>query len=280
METTGGILMSRRNNKQEWTPERFKEELLGEDNQLKPFTEENKAALYALTREQALQLDPRLFQRWRFYHEHKTMSAKGAASSRKRKSELKDWSSKVRQLLSNTDLTATMINQNKLPKWFNGLDYDEGDMPTPAEVIAASLMAKAMQGDVRAIEELRKMGFGDKVTIDAGESFFNKSALKLEIVNPNEEIKKMEAKEFGTHQEESPSLPKSIPKQEQVKEIVMPQANEIPGEENIPLSLQQEFDRQEQERQNPLPQQNPNVNEHGIDRSILNKVTITKNKNR
>ena len=112
-------------------------------------------------------------------------------------------------------------------------------------------------------------------------TFINDSNSDLNnINNPNEEIKKMEAKEFGTHQGESPSLPKSIPKQEQVKEIVMPQANEIPGEENIPLSLQQEFDRQEQERQNPLPQQNPNVNEHGIDRSILNKVTITKNKNR
>lgn len=269
-------------DKSKWTPARFRKELLGDDNQLKPFTEENKAALYALTREEALQLDPRLFQRWRFYHDHKQMAGRGASTSRRRKSELKDWSSKVRQLLSNPDLTATMINQKKLPKWFNGLDYEEGDMPTPAEVIAASLMAKAMQGDVRAIEELRKMGFGDKVTIDAGESFFNKQSLKLEIVNPNEETKQMEAKEFGTQQEDS--LPfKNIQEQEplpikQQQSKILPQANEIPGEENIPQALQDEFNRQEQERLIPISPST--VDSHGIDRSILDKVTITKNKNR
>lgn len=278
-------------DKSEWTLERITKELLGDNNQLQPFTEESKAALYGLSRQEALQLDPRLFQRWRMHHEHYEMAAKGAKTSNRKKKELKDWSIKVRKLLNNPDLTATMINQKRLPKWFNGLEYEEGDMPTPAEVIAATLMAKAMQGDVRAIEELRKMGFGDKITLDTADSFFNKASLQLEIVNPNEKTKEMEAKEFGHSQEES-SLPKQIPEQktEDAPEVIqnrpqdgltvevpkpLPQAEDIPGE-NIPQALQDEFNRQEEERLQPQP----TVDSHGIDRSILDKITITKNKPR
>lgn len=274
-----------------WTLAKITKELLGDDNQLKPFTEESKAALYGLTRQEALQLDPRLFQRWRMHHEHYKMASRGAITSNRKKKELKDWSIKVRKLLANPDLTATMINQKKLPKWFNGLEYDEDSMPTPAEVIAASLMAKAMRGDVRAIEELRKMGFGDKVTIDAGESFFNKQALQLEIINPNENTKQLEAKEFGVQQEESQPNETPESKTEDAPEVIqnrpqddltvnvpkpLPKAEEIPGE-NIPQALVDEFNRQEEERLQP---QSPNLDSHGIDRSILDKITITKNKPR
>lgn len=262
-------------DKSEWTPERFKRELLGPNNQNQPFTEENKAALYSLTREEALQLDPRIFARWRFYHEHKEMAGRGAKTTNRRKKELKDWSIKVRELLADQEIASLMLNQNKLPKWLNVLEE-----PTAGDIIIATLMAKAMTGDVRAVEELRKMGFGDKVTIDAGESFFNKQALKLEIVNPNEDTKKMEAKEFGVQQENTFTLPKSIQEQEHLPKEEpksLPQANEIPGE-RIPQSLQDEFDRQEQERLIPISPST--VDSHGIDRSILNKVTITKNKNR
>lgn len=265
-------------DKSEWTLERLTKELLGDNNQLQPFTEESKAALYALTRQEALQLDPRLFQRWRMHHDHYKMASKGAVTSNRKKKELKDWSAKVRKLLANSDLTATMINQKKLPKWFNGLDYEEGDMPTPAEVIAATLMAKAMQGDVRAIEELRKMGFGDKVTLDTAESFFNKTSLQLEIINPNQDTKAIEAKEFGKEEPQTtPEVIQNRPQDDLTVKVPkpLPQAEDIPGE-NIPQALQDEFNRQEEERLNPQP----TVDSHGIDRSILSKVTITKNKPR
>lgn len=271
---------------EEWTPEKFKEELLDEKTgRNKPFTEENKAALYALNREEALQLDPRIFQRWRAGVDKSfDRGGKGKERNKKKTKELKDWSIKVRTLLEDKELTATMLNRKKLPKWLNPL-MDGEEMPTPSEVIAATLMAKAMTGDVRAIEELRKMGFGDKVTIDAGQSFFNKEAIKLEIVHPTEETKAMEREEFGTPAEEQlteamKESPKPTPEPVTVPEPkVMPEASTIPGD-NIPLALQQEFDRQEQERQMPRPQPNSGVNEHGIDRGILNKVVITRNKNR
>lgn len=266
----------------EWTPEKFKDELIGANGQNLPFTEENKTALYALSREEALQLDPRIFQRWRAgVDKNFDRGGKGKERNKKKAKELKDWSVKVRTLLEDKELTATMLNRKKLPKWLNPLIEGE-ELPTPSEVIAATLMAKAMTGDVRAIEELRKMGFGDKVTIDAGESFFNKDAIKLEIVHPTQETKAMEKEEFGTPAEEQLNQTiqeesKPEPQVEQLKS--MPEASTIPGD-NIPLALQQEFDRQEQERQMPRPQPNSGVNEHGIDRGILNKVVITRNKNR
>ena len=266
----------------EWTPEKFKDELIGANGQNLPFTEENKTALYALSREEALQLDPRIFQRWRAgVDKNFDRGGKGKERNKKKAKELKDWSVKVRTLLEDKELTATMLNRKKLPKWLNPLIEGE-ELPTPSEVIAATLMAKAMTGDVRAIEELRKMGFGDKVTIDAGESFFNKDAIRLEIVHPTQETKAMEKEEFGTPAEEQLNQTiqaESTPEPQVEQPKSMPEASTIPGE-NIPLALQQEFDRQEQERQMPRPQPNSGVNEHGIDRGILNKVVITRNKNR
>lgn len=266
----------------EWTPEKFKDELIGANGQNLPFTEENKTALYALSREEALQLDPRIFQRWRAgVDKNFDRGGKGKERNKKKAKELKDWSVKVRTLLEDKELTATMLNRKKLPKWLNPLIEGE-ELPTPSEVIAATLMAKAMTGDVRAIEELRKMGFGDKVTIDAGESFFNKDAIKLEIVHPTQETKAMEKEEFGTPAEEQLNQTiqaESAPEPQVEQPKPMPEASTIPGD-NIPLALQQEFDRQEQERQMPRPQPNSGVNEHGIDRGILNKVVITRNKNR
>lgn len=261
-------------NLDEWTPERFQEELIDKKTgKNKPFTEENKAALYALSREEALQLDPRIFARWKFAIDNKEMTRKSGKNSVKKRRELKDWSIKVRELLGDPEIAQLMLNQKRLPKWLNVLEE-----PTAADVIVATLMAKAMTGDVRAVEELRKMGFGDKVVIDAGQSFFNKNALKLEIIAPDHNTKIMEAEENETQKQ------MDTPVVEEAQETVevptpqvrtMPSANEIQGD-NVPANLQAEFDRQEQERQQPKP----TVDSHGIDRSILSKVTITKNKPR
>lgn len=271
-------------NLEDWTPERFRKELIDDKTgQNLPFTDENKEALYSLTREEALQLDPRIFQRWRAGVD-KTFDrgGKGKERNKKKTKELKDWSIKVRTLLEDKELTATMLNRKKLPKWLNPL-MDGDEMPTPSEVIAATLMAKAMTGDVRAIEELRKMGFGDKVTIDAGQSFFNKEAIKLEIVHPSEESKELQQEEFKSEQEPAPTPIQVVPAQtvETPAPTVhaMPEASTIEGD-NIPLALQQEFDRQEAERFNRPAQPAAGINEHGIDRGLLNKVVITRNKPR
>lgn len=262
----------------EWTPERFAEELLDEKGRNKPFTAKNKAALYALPREQAIHLDPRIFARWKMGVENESITAKSVRGRKAANKELKDWSVRVRTLLADPEIAQLLLNQKRLPKWLNVLED-----PVAADIIIATLMAKAMTGDVRAVEELRKMGFGDKVTIDAGQSFFNKNALKLEIIAPSQDTKAMEKKELVSEKEELiPDVSTSTQEEKQTVEVTvpsqthtMPSASEIQGE-NVPAALQAEFDRQEQERRNPTP----TVDSHGIDRSILSKVTITKNKPR
>lgn len=256
-------------DKTEWTPERFEAELIDPKTRRQlPFTTENKAAMAALTRDEAIHLHPVLFSRWRMLNKDLNPTKKGAEAANKRIKELKDWSMRIRKLLNDPEITATMINQKRLPKWLNVLDAEEGKFPTPAEVIGATLMAKAMTGDIRAIEELRKMGFGDKVTIDAGESFFNKGALKLEIVDTDDKTKELAEKELNNEVVEA----------EVVNETKI--EPKIVEETKIPDALREEFEKQEAERTSTQPQTTSDVNEHGISRSILNKVVITKNKPR
>lgn len=264
-------------NKEEWTPERFAKELLDNGTgRPKPFTDENKAALYSLTREEALQLEPRIFARWKFYHYNHELTKNAGNKTAKRNKELKDWSSQIRKMLADPDLTATMINQKKMPKWLNAFDTEDGVLPTPSEVIGATLMAKAMTGDVRAIEELRKMGFGDKVTIDAGDSFFNKQALRLEIVDTTPETKKLAEEELAEENSNpvkpaEETLPEPTPEQNPVIKEIQP----------IPDNLREEFEQQEQQIKLKAQQPTqPDLNSHGIDRSLLSRVTITKNKPR
>lgn len=256
-------------NKAEWTPERFEKELIHPTMHYQlPFTPESKAALLSLTREEAIQLNPAIYARWKIFQKEFNPAKKAAWTTNKKRKELKDWSRKVRELLSDRELTATMISQKKMPKWFNALDDDSGKLPTPAEVICATLMAKAMAGDVRAIQELRKMGYGDNITIDAGESFFSKGALKLEIIDTDSKTKELAKKELDSEPvEEDEEVEEQISEPIQTKEI---------ESDNIPKELKEEFEQQEQERLKPVS----NVNDHGIDRSILNKVVITKNKSR
>lgn len=239
-------------NPEEWTPERFKAELIDEKTgRNRAFTEENKAALYSLTRAEAIQLDPRIFARWKFAHDNHEITTKSGKESARRRAEVKDWSVKVRQLLGDPEIAQLMLNQKKLPKWLNVIDN-----PTAADVIVATLMAKAMTGNVAAVEELRKLGFGDKVVIDAGESFFNKNSLKLEIVQPDAETQAAKAEE-------------TIMEDQAVAELL--------GEEiDAPAEVVEEFVEQEAEINMPAPKVAPI--DQKIDPSIIKGMVITKNK--
>lgn len=202
--------MSNKQSKQElsqvdwekWTPETIKLALI-HNNKVQAMSEELKQVFREMPREMAIHLDPRLFAKWRLMHrDYDTEEA--IAKRRKRASELKDWSSKVRQILNNPDLTTLMLKQDKLPTYLNVL---EGQ--TPADVMVAALVAKGMMGDIRAVDMLRKLGWGDKVTIDAGESFFNKEAIQIEIVDPKPETKRLEKEEFGNIEKPIAVPPKS-----------------------------------------------------------------------
>lgn len=219
-----------------WTVDTIKIALI-KDGKIQAMSEELKQVFKEMPREMAIHLDPRLFARWRLMH-HDYDTEEAIAKRRKRASELKDWSSKVRQILNNPDLTTLMLKQDKLPTYLNVL---EGQ--TPADVMVAALVAKGMMGDIKAVECLRKLGWGDKVTVDAGESFFNKEAIRLEIVDPKAETKQLEQQEFGNPAKTTPE-PQLKP-------------NEQP----------------EKKPEEPNPKDE-------IDPSIIRGMVITKNKNR
>lgn len=196
---------------EKWNPETISLAMI-KNKKVQPMSEELKQVFREMPREMAIHLDPRLFAKWRLMHrDYDTEEA--IAKRRKRASELKDWSAKVRQILNNADLTTLMLKQDKLPTYLNVL---EGQ--TPADVMVAALVAKGMMGDVRAIDMLRKLGWGDKVTVDAGESFFNKEAIRLEIVDPKAETKQLEQEEFGNIEKPVAVPPKPEPEMEKQPE--------------------------------------------------------------
>ena len=49
-------------------------------------------------------------------------------------------------------------------------------------IIATVMMVKAMGGDIRAAEWIRKTGFGDKVLLESDNGFFQKSEFTIQVV--------------------------------------------------------------------------------------------------
>lgn len=86
-------------------------------------------------------------------------------------------SDKLRVLLENEELTEKMLKEK--PQWLRAIGDNK-----PMSVITGSLIAEGMKGDKRAIELINKIAYGDQVTINAGQGFFDSNEIKIEIVNP------------------------------------------------------------------------------------------------
>lgn len=86
-------------------------------------------------------------------------------------------SEKLKVLLTNEELTDKMIQ--KKPEWLKILTDN-----APMTVIAGSLIAEAMAGDKSATALINKIAYGDQVTLNAGQGFFDSNEIKIEIVNP------------------------------------------------------------------------------------------------
>ena len=96
---------------------------------------------------------------------------------KKRNGQEETLSDKLKVLLDNEELTEKMLKEK--PQWLKVI----GDSK-PKSVIAGSLIAEGMRGNLSATALLNKMAYGDQVTINAGKGFFDSNEIKIEIINP------------------------------------------------------------------------------------------------
>ena len=86
----------------------------------------------------------------------------------------------VREILDDDTLIDKVV-QNQPEYW--------GKLPTKngAYIISTVMMVKAMGGDIKAAEWIRKTGFGDKVMLETDNGFFSKSEFTIQVV-PTKEL--------------------------------------------------------------------------------------------
>lgn len=90
---------------------------------------------------------------------------------------VKSWGTIVQSMLADEALLDKIV-KNK-PSYWDDLEQKNG-----ANMIVATMMVKAMSGDQRAADWLRKTGFGDKFVHELEDGFFEKTKLTVEIVQP------------------------------------------------------------------------------------------------
>jgi hypothetical protein len=81
----------------------------------------------------------------------------------------------VREILDDDTLVDKVI-QNQ-PEYWNKLPAKNG-----AFIIATVMMVKAMGGDIKAAEWIRKTGYGDKVLLETDQGFFAKDQFTIQVV--------------------------------------------------------------------------------------------------
>ena len=81
----------------------------------------------------------------------------------------------VREILSDDDLIDKVVANQ--PEYWQRLPSKSGGY-----IIATVMMVKAMGGDIKAAEWIRKTGFGDKVLLESDNGFFQKSEFTIQVV--------------------------------------------------------------------------------------------------
>ena len=81
----------------------------------------------------------------------------------------------VRSILDDDSLVDKVISNQ--PEYWGKLPVKNGGY-----IIATVMMVKAMGGDIKAAEWIRKTGFGDKVLLETDNGFFNKSEFLIQVV--------------------------------------------------------------------------------------------------
>lgn len=81
----------------------------------------------------------------------------------------------IREILDDDTLVDKVI-QNQ-PEYWDRLPTKNGGY-----IIATVMMVKAMGGDIKAAEWIRKSGFGDKVQLEANDGFFERDSFTIQVV--------------------------------------------------------------------------------------------------
>lgn len=81
----------------------------------------------------------------------------------------------VREILDDDTLVDKVIANQ--PEYWGRLPSKNGGY-----IIATVMMVKAMGGDIKAAEWIRKTGFGDKVLLESDNGFFSKSEFTIQVV--------------------------------------------------------------------------------------------------
>jgi hypothetical protein len=81
----------------------------------------------------------------------------------------------IREILDDDTLVDKVI-QNQ-PEYWNKLPAKNGGY-----IIATVMMVKAMGGDIKAAEWIRKTGFGDKVLLETDDGFFSRDQFTIQVV--------------------------------------------------------------------------------------------------
>lgn len=97
-----------------------------------------------------------------------------------RKPGVKNWGKVVQDLLGDEELLKKIMGNKSLPAYAETLPNKNA-----ANIIVATMLIKAIQGDMQAANWLRRTGFGDKVLHDFEDGFFEKSKLTIKIVEPD-----------------------------------------------------------------------------------------------
>lgn len=81
----------------------------------------------------------------------------------------------IREILNDDELVDQVIANQ--PEYWGRLPAKNG-----AYIIATVMMVKAMGGDIKAADWIRKSGYGDKVVLDDQGGFFGKSDFTIQVL--------------------------------------------------------------------------------------------------
>lgn len=81
----------------------------------------------------------------------------------------------VREILSDDSLVDKVIANQ--PEYWNKLPAKNGGY-----ILATVMMVKAMGGDIKAADWIRKTGYGDKVLLESDTGFFQKSDFTIQVL--------------------------------------------------------------------------------------------------
>lgn len=86
----------------------------------------------------------------------------------------------VREILDDDTLVDKVISNQ--PEYWNRLPAKNGGY-----ILATVMMVKAMGGDIKAAEWIRKTGFGDKVLLETDNGFFQRDQFTIQVI-PSKEL--------------------------------------------------------------------------------------------